>query len=378
LWITVTRAGIGSLSLSGYPVRTPVVDLVEIGAGGGSIAWVDTGGLLRVGPQSAGADPGPVCYRNGGTEPTVTDANVVLGRLNPGYFLGGEIGLDVDGARRAIEERCAAPLGLDVVEAANGIVEIANAAMVNALHLISVQRGYDPRDFVLVGFGGAGPVHANALMRDAEMPTLLIPRSPGIFSATGLLTTDIKRDAAVTIVRRLDALEPGEADATFAELERTGRVELEREGITGDAIEFVRQVDLRYVGQSFELTIPAGEGMAERFHVEHDRTYGFAAHEEPIEVVSLRLTSVGRIAKPLPRQLETRGAVEPKESRPVYYAEAGGYVDCPIYDRYALPAGGTFTGPAVVEELDSTLVVHPGYVVRVDETGNLLIERGRP
>ena len=369
-------AGVGSLSLSGYPVRTPVVDLVEIGAGGGSIAWVDSGGLLRVGPQSAGADPGPVCYRGGGTEPTVTDANVVLGRLNPGYFLGGEIGLDVDGARRAIEERCAAPLGLDVVEAANGIVEIANAAMVNALHLVSVQRGYDPRDFVLVGFGGAGPVHANALMRDAEMPTLLIPRSPGIFSATGLLTTDIKRDAAVTIVRRLDDLEPGEAEATFAELEQAGRAELEREGITGDAIEFVRQVDLRYVGQSFELTIPAGEGMAERFHVEHDRTYGFAASEEPIEVVSLRLTSVGRIAKPPPRQLEPGGAVAPKESRSVYFAEAGGYVDCPIYDRYALPAGGTFAGPAVVEELDSTVVVHPGYVVRVDETGNLLIERG--
>ena len=195
-------AGIGGMSLSGYPVRTPVVDLVEIGAGGGSIAWVDSGGLLRVGPQSAGADPGPVCYRRGGTEPTVTDANVVLGRLNPDYFLGGEIGLDVEGARRAIEERCAKPLGLDVTEAANGIVEIANAAMVNALHLISVQRGYDPRDFVLFGFGGAGPVHANALARDAEMPTLLIPRSPGIFSATGLLTTDLKLDTAVTVMRR--------------------------------------------------------------------------------------------------------------------------------------------------------------------------------
>ena len=164
-------AGIGGMSLSGYPVRTPVVDLVEIGAGGGSIAWVDSGGLLRVGPQSAGADPGPVCYGRGGAEPTVTDANVVLGRLNPSYFLGGEIGLDVDGARRAIEERCAKPLGLDVIEAANGIVEIANAAMVNALHLISVQRGYDPRDFVLFGFGGAGPgarERARPRRRDAD------------------------------------------------------------------------------------------------------------------------------------------------------------------------------------------------------------------
>src|SRR3954467_4218918 len=254
-------AGIGGLSLSGYPVRTPVVDLVEIGAGGGSIAWVDSGGLLRVGPRSAGADPGPVCYRRGGTEPTVTDANVVLGRLHPDYFLGGEIGPAAAGARRAIEERCAKPLGLAVTAAANGIVEIANAAMVNALHLISVQRGYDPRDFVLVGFGGAGPVHANALARDAEMPTLLIPPSPGIFSATGLLTTDLKRDAALTIMKRLDDVDPAFVESSFAELERTGAAELALEGLTGDSVEFVRQIDMRYVGQSYELTIPAGEGL---------------------------------------------------------------------------------------------------------------------
>jgi N-methylhydantoinase A len=368
-------AGIGGMSLSGYPVRTPVVDLVEIGAGGGSIAWVDSGGLLRVGPQSAGADPGPVCYRRGGTEPTVTDANVVLGRLNPSYFLGGEIGLDVDGARRAIEERCAKPLGLDVTAAANGIVEIANAAMVNALHLISVQRGYDPRDFVLFGFGGAGPVHANALARDAEMPTLLIPRSPGIFSATGLLTTDLKRDAAVTMMQRLDDLDAGEVEATFAELEAAGRAELEQEGLAREAMSFVRKIDLRYVGQSFELTVPAGDELLERFHAEHDRTYGFSAPEEPVEVVSLRLTSVGTIAKPPPRLLEPGGETEPKERRPVYFAESDGYVDCPIYDRYALPAGATFAGPAVVEEFDSTTVLHPGYVALVDETGNLVIER---
>ncbi len=323
------------MSLSGYPVRTPVVDLVEIGAGGGSIAWVDSGGLLRVGPQSAGADPGPVCYRRGGVEPTVTDANVVLGRLNPTYFLGGEIGLDVEGAARAIEERCAKPLGLGVTEAANGIVEIANAAMVNALHLISVQRGYDPRDFVLVGFGGAGPVHANALARDAEMPTLLIPRSPGIFSATGLLTTDLKRDTAATIMRRLDDLDESEVRATFARLEEAGRAELEEEGLGGGAIEFLRQIDLRYVGQSYELTIPAGDDLLERFHAEHDRTYGFSAPGEAVEVVSLRLTSIGRIAKPPARPLERGGVPEPKERRPVYFAEAGDYVDCPIYDRYA-------------------------------------------
>ena len=368
-------AGIGGMSLSGYPVRTPVVDLVEIGAGGGSIAWVDSGGLLRVGPQSAGADPGPVCYRGGGVEPTVTDANVVLGRLNPKYFLGGEIGLDVEGAARAIDERGAQPLGLTVTEAANGIVEIANAAMVNALHLISVQRGYDPRDFVLVGFGGAGPVHANALARDAEMPTLLIPRSPGIFSATGLLTTDLKRDTATTIMRRLDDLDGAEVDTVFADLEAAGRAELEGEGLAGDAISFLRQIDLRYVGQSFELTVPAGDDLLERFHAEHDRTYGFAAPAEPVEVVSLRLTSVGTIAKPPARPLEVGVCPEPKERRPVYFAEAGDYVDCPIYDRYALPAGATFGGPAIVEEFDSTTVVHPGFAVTVDDVGNLVIER---
>jgi N-methylhydantoinase A len=370
-------AGIGGLSLSGYPVRTPVVDLVEIGAGGGSIAWVDSGGLLRVGPQSAGADPGPVCYRRGGVEPTVTDANVVLGRLNPAYFLGGEIGLDVEGARRAIEERCAEPLGLSVTEAANGIVEIANAAMVNALHLISVQRGYDPRDFVLVGFGGAGPVHANALARDAEMPMLLIPPSPGIFSATGLLTTDLKRDAALTIMRRLDEVDPALVESSFAELERAGAEELALEGLSGDRVEFVRQIDMRYVGQSYELTIPAGDDLVERFHAEHDRTYGFAAPAEPVELVSLRLTSVGRIAKPPLRILEPGGDPAPKERRPVYFAETGDYVDCPIYDRYALAGGATFAGPAIVEEFDSTTVVHPGFGVTVDENGNLIIEKER-
>jgi N-methylhydantoinase A len=370
-------AGIGGLSLTGYPVRTPVVDLVEIGAGGGSIAWVDSGGLLRVGPQSAGADPGPVCYGRGGTEPTVTDANVVLGRLNPAYFLGGDMRLDVEGARAAIEERCAKPLGLGVTEAAYGIVEIANAAMVNALNLISVKRGYDPRDFVLVAFGGAGPVHANALARDAEMPTVLVPPSPGLFSATGLLATDLKRDAATTIMRRLDEVDPAEVESVFAELERAGAEELEREGLAGDRVEFVRQIDVRYAGQSYELTIPAGDDLLGRFHAEHERTYGFAAPGEPVELVSLRLTSVGRIAKPPLRRLEPGDAPEPKERRDVYFAEASGYVDCPIYDRYALPAGGRVAGPAVVEEFDSTTVVHPGFAVRVDETANLIVERGQ-
>ena len=377
---------VGGQSLSGYPVRTPVIDLVEIGAGGGSIAWVDSGGLLRVGPRSAGADPGPVCYRRGGTDPTVTDANVVLGRLNPTYFLGGEIGLDIEGARNAIQEKLAGPLGLDVLEAANGIVEIANAAMVNALHLISVQRGYDPRDFVLVAFGGAGPVHANALARDAEMPTLLIPASPGIFSATGLLGTDLKRDASATLMRRFDELNAPEIEESFRALEEAGAAELASEGMPREQIAFIRQIDMRYVGQSYELTIPLPQGafdgsqtpeLLARFHAEHDRTYGFAAPAEATECVSLRLTTVGKIAKPPLRPLDETGiTATPKEHRQVYFAEAGGFVETPIYDRYRLTAGAVFDGPAIVEEFDSTIVVHPHYTVTVDTYGNLIIRKG--
>jgi N-methylhydantoinase A len=370
-------AGIGQMSLSGYPVRTPVVDLVEIGAGGGSIAWVDSGGLLRVGPQSAGADPGPVCYGGGGTEPTVTDANVVLGRLNPDFCLGGEMRLDGDAACAAIEERLVGPLGLTVTEAAYGIVEIANAAMVNALHLISVQRGYDPRDFLLVAFGGAGPVHANAIAREAQMPTVLVPPSPGIFSATGLLTTDLKRDAATTVMRRADEAKEAELDALFAELEKAGAEELAAEGLTRDRVEFQRKLDVRYVGQSFELTIPAGPALLERFHAQHERTYGFAAPVEPVEIVSIRLTSVGRIDKPPARRLEPGEAPPPGAHRPVYFSESGGYVDCAIHDRSALRAGVRLVGPVVVEELDSTTIVHPGYSVRVDDIGNLHIEKER-
>ena len=370
-------AGIGGMSLSGYPVRTPVVDLVEIGAGGGSIAWVDSGGLLRVGPQSAGADPGPVCYRRGGTEPTVTDANVVLGRLNPSYFLGGEIGLDVEGARRAIEERCAKPLGLDVTEAANGIVEIANAAMVNALHLISVQRGYDPRDFVLFGFGGAGPVHANALARDAEMPTLLIPRSPGIFSATGLLTTDLKRDTAVTVMRRLDDLDAGEVEATFAELEEAGQAELEQEGLArrGDELRPqdrppLRRPELRADDPRRRRPARALPRRA-RPHLRVQRARGAGRGREPAADERRH----DREAAAAPARARA-GTPSRRSAGPSTSPSRTATSTARSTTATRCPAGATFAGPAIVEEFDSTTVVHPGYVALVDEAGNLLIERG--
>lgn len=381
------RAGHGSGKGSGYPIRTPVIDLVEIGAGGGSIAWVDSGGALRVGPHSAGADPGPVCYGKGGTEPTISDANLVLGRINPKFFLGGEIELDVEKSRQAIKEKCADKLGIDVVTAANGIVEIANAAMVNALRLVSVQRGYDPRDFTLIGFGGAGPLHANRLAAEMEVPTTLIPMSPGIFSALGLLVTDLKHDYATTMIRRVDTLDTKSIEEAFEKMSHEGHAMLAREGVAESDVQFSRQVEMRYVGQSYELSLvlPNHEltadeiaGLLDQFHRAHERAYGFSAPSEPTEFVNLRLTAMGKIAKPELHELKNLNpdaSLAHKDTRPVYFAEANGYVDCAIYDRYKLGAGARVPGPAVVEEFDSTVVIHPAYHADVDKYGNLLIER---
>ncbi len=380
---TTAQTGVGATRGAGYPIRTPVIDLVEIGAGGGSIAWVDPGGILRVGPQSAGADPGPACYGQGGTQPTVTDANLVLGRLNPSYFLGGEIALDPTAAQRAIEQHCAQPLGMDLVEAAHGIVEIANTAMVNALRLVSVQRGYDPRDFALVAFGGAGPAHANRLAALTEIPVAIIPQSPGTASALGLLVTDLKHDYATTLIQRLDQVAPQALEQTFRELEAQGRETLGREGMAEAAMDFRRQADLRYVGQSHELTLPLttealGSAqltqLLEQFHRTHDRAYGFSAPGEDVELVSVRLSAIGQIAKPALAPLaQATGEVTAKGQRPVYFAESEGFVDCPVYDRYALGAGAMVQGPAIVEEIDSTTVVHPQYQVRVDEVGQMVL-----
>ena len=370
---------------SGYPIRTPVIDLVEIGAGGGSIAWVDSGGILRVGPHSAGADPGPVCYGLGGTEPTISDANLLLGRLDPDYFLGGEMELDVEGARKAIREKCADPLGLDVIDVAIGIVEIANTAMVDALRSVSIQRGYDPRDFALMAFGGAGPMQANRLAAELEIPTTLIPMSPGIFSAMGLLVTDLKHDYSVTVIERVERLDMEKLQESYRDMQEQGRRALLRDGVRPEDISFLRQVDMRYVGQSYEIPIPLGDtqtdvahltSVLQRFHQEHERAYGFSAPEEPVEVVTLRLTAVGNIAKPRLRRLGQEGgdaSSARRATRPVYFAETAGFIECPIYDRYRLGPGSAVRGPSVVEEIDSTTVIHPGYMATVDEFGNMFL-----
>jgi N-methylhydantoinase A len=370
---------------SGYPVRTPVIDLVEVGAGGGSLAWIDGGGALRVGPQSAGAQPGPVCYGRGGERPALTDANLLLGRLNPDYFLGGELKLDAAAARAALERHIAAPLGLEPLRAAAGIVEIANAGMIAAMRLVSVQRGYDPRDFVLVAFGGAGPLHANALAAELGLRTILVPPSPGVASAIGLLMTDIKHEFVATRRLLLRDADPAEVSATLAAFEARAHDALAAEREQWEAVSLVRTCDLRYKGQSHELQVvlpggPLGPAELARaqegFEEAHRRAYGYVAAEDPVELVNLRLTAIGKLPA-LPRKRVERGSGDPaaalKGRRALWVA--GELLDAPVYDRYALRGGDTLAGPAVVEELDSSTVVLPGYTARTDDYGNLLIER---
>ncbi len=381
----VGSAAVSENRAAGYPVRTPVVDLVEIGAGGGSIAWVDPGGGLRVGPQSGGADPGPACYSQGQTEPTITDANLFLGRIDPDYFLGGEHKLDPDLAEKAIEQ-LARKLDLSPVEAARGIIEIANANMVGAIRLISVQRGFDPRDFMLVAYGGAGPMHANALARELHIPKVLVPMSPGVTSALGLLVTDVKHDYVQAHIRPMASIDFDKLNSEYGAFEQQAREVLSSEGISEANISFARSVDMRYVGQSYELSVeapardlkPGDEAeLNSTFFEAHERAYGYADTSEPTEVVNLRLTALGRIRRPQLRQLATGGedcSEAVKGLRQVYFSEAGERIDCKIYDRYRLRCDNRIAGPAIVEEMDSTTVIHPDCHATVDVYGNLIVQ----
>jgi N-methylhydantoinase A len=382
------RPGAGQSRGSGYPIRTPVIDLVEIGAGGGSKAWVDPGGVLRVGPQSAGADPGPICYRRGGEEPTITDANLVLGRINPHYFLGGEMELDLEGATEGIRKRCAIPLGLDTIAAATGIVEIANAVMVNALRLTTVRRGYDPRALVMVAFGGAGPLHANRLCAEMQIPRLIVPLSPGTASALGLLTTDIKHEFSRTRIMRGDQADASAINTIFAAMEKKGSELLKKEGIPAERMSFPREIEMRYKGQSYELAVACAPGpmsaetlaqVCSRFHAEYERAYGRGYPAELVELVNYRVTAVGAIPSPPVRRISSQGrAVDQamKGARQIFFSESGGFVETSVYDRYGLESGQHIVGPAVVEEMDSNTLIHPGFEADVDSFGNLLIGSG--
>jgi N-methylhydantoinase A len=365
-----------------FPVKVSQIDMHTVGAGGGSIAWLDVDGSLQVGPRSAGASPGPSAYGLGGTEPAVTDANVVLGRIGTRRRLGGSIGIDPARARRAVEElarQMTRPLGVEPL--AEGIVTIAVARMTSAIREISIQRGHDPRDFTLIAFGGAGPMHALAMAEEIGIPRVLVPRHPGNFSALGLLAADIKHDDVRTRVGPLRERLPALRQA-FTEMEATARQQLEREGFAPERQKLLRSLDLRYRGQAFELNLAVSDPdlpvdrIEADFHRAHRDTYGHANPEAAIELVNARLTAYGLVPKPTAARHVAPGADLQSaldERRPVWFE--GRAHDCPVWDRDRLPEGAVLSGPAIVEEFGATTVVPPGWRGTMDSHGNLRFER---
>jgi|TARA_B100001964_G_scaffold97732_2_gene109322 N-methylhydantoinase A len=368
----------------GYPVLTPVISLVEIGAGGGSIAHLDPGGALTVGPQSAGADPGPACYGQGGNEPTLTDANLILGRINPDFFLGGEAKLDVELARQAVMEHAARPTGLDLLEAANAIIDIANAKMVSALYFISVEQGIDPRDYVLVPSGGAGPMQAVSIAKALGVTKVLIPPTPGLNSAVGMLATDLKHEVVRTHMQETMQTDPQQLAGIYDELESATRSLLQEQEVSDADITVTREVGMCYVGQSYQLRVSlpttidnqAAAKLADAFHSRHAETYGFANEQEPTQIVNLRVVGIGAVDRPVLQQLE-EATDSPsraiKGSRQVYFAESNGLIEVDLYAREKLLAGDTFSGPAIVEQMDTTVVISPDTRVAVEKSGNLIV-----
>jgi N-methylhydantoinase A len=374
---------------SGYPVRFPFIDLAECSAGGGTIAWVDEGGALRVGPISAGAHPGPACYGMGNMEPTITDANLGLGRLNQRHLLGGRMKIYADSAREALEAKICQPLGLDVVEASSSIVEIANSIMAKILRMVSVERGYDPRAFTLIAFGGAGPMHACALAEDLRIPLIVVPVNPGLFSAVGLLVSDVAHSYLRAVIRPVNRVSPSDLEDVFRKFEGEGRRALEEDGFTLGSMIFIREFDARYVGQSYELAVPAPRPITEEtlqkavtlFHEKHRSVYGYSAKEEPVELVNVKLRAVGTMAKPTLRTHGREGA-EPSErsmieKRKVSFEDFNEYVETPVYERERLEPGNKVEGPAIIEQYDSTTVLYPDWNAKVDEFKNLRITRTR-
>lgn len=368
------------------PVLQPTIDIVSIGAGGGSIAWLDEAGGFRVGPRSAEADPGPACFGKGGTEPTVTDAHLLLGRINPKFFLGQRMKLDVTTAEQAVREKIAEPLGLSIQEAAYGITHLADTNMVNAIRQVTIERGHDPRDFSLLCYGGGGGLFAGSLATELEIQTAIIPTNPAVFSAWGILNSDYREDVVRTNVIPLSEISVDRLLQMFEELAELGAGQLEKSGIPTAAVKYARVVDMRYEGQEHAVRVPVPsdaelkkEGMKalqERFDFLHEQAYAHASPGTPTELVNLRLTASVESKKPLMLEIESGsgdGSSALKATRKVYFKNADGEVDCPIYDRGKLGAGDRFEGPAVIEEWNSTVVVNPGQQLHVDAYGNLMI-----
>jgi len=383
--VCLVRGGEAEVTVEGrvgsWPLHVPMIDIHTIGAGGGSIARVTEDGTLTVGPESAGAQPGPACYGAGGEEPTVTDAHLVLGRI-PAHLLGGELPLDVERARRAVDERVARPLGLSVAAAAQGILDIVNNNMVGALRLVSVERGYDPRDFVLVPFGGAGPLHGADLAALLAMRTVVVPRHPGVLSTFGLLGTEVRNDYARTSLQKPPDYDLGAVAAVYAGLEGQAQAWLAAEGVDPGGRRVTRLADLRYRHQGFELTVPwperdlAVDPLVARFHERHRRLYTYALPEAQVEIVTLRVAAAGRVRRfTLPPLGRRRPARRPAARRRVHFAGAG-WTACPCIERERLGVGAVVRGPAIVEQPDATTVVPPGRRATVDRAGNLVIHLG--
>ena len=381
----------GSALIGGYeralPIQIPMMDIFEVGTGGGSIARVAEGNALRVGPQSAGSMPGPACYGGGGDNPTVTDANLLLGRLDPEHFLGGTIKLDVDAAERAMREKVADPLGLDMIAAADGILRIAVTAMSHAVKAVTTERGLDAGKFAMVTYGGAGPLHASAVAREIGIRRVLIPFSPGHFSAYGMLFSDLRYDYVRSAFRRLATADFAEIESIYSELEDEGRKALTESAIHPEEITILRAADMRYVGQEHAVTVELPlqffatqdrAAIKQHFDDIHEVRYGTSAPQEAAEVVSLRVTVTGRMRKP-PIEKTASGAMGAdaiRGSKQVFFRSAGGFVKTPIYVRIALRAGNEIAGPALIEEHASTTVIAPGDRLVVDPYGNLDIAIG--
>jgi N-methylhydantoinase A len=370
-------------SIAGFPVRVPMVDVNAIGAGGGSIAWLDGAGGLRVGPHSAGSDPGPACYGRGGEEATVTDASVVLGWLDPAYFAGGLVSLDPTLARIAIERRIAQPLGLSVEDAALGIHRVVNAQMVEGIRLVSIRRGLDPRRFTLVALGGAGPIHATALASELGIGSVLIPRHPGVLSAAGLLAAPIEHEVSIAFPRPVAGLDFAEMRGVLNELDRSCARLMAEESIGGMPTSIQYSADIWYIGQSYHLEVPLEIASPDTLHrlyrdflALHDRIYGHAT-EQPAAIVNLRTVHRAGGSDHL-----DEGAYHPleadprKQARVIRVAGARAAVEAAIYHRAAMPAGLAFAGPAIVEQDDTTTLVEPGWRGTVLDNGNLLLTRG--
>jgi len=371
-------------------LKVPAIDLAEVGAGGGSILWIDSGGALQVGPHSAGAVPGPVCYGQGGTEPTVTDANIVLGYLNPGHLVGGTVKLDAEASRAAIGDKVAGPLGISFEAAAYGAHLIAASNMIRALKAVSSERGRDPREYVLVGFGGNGPVFAAGMAEAMQIPQVLIPPSAGVFSSFGLLYAEVEYYFTRTRKRLLRLLEPAEVEGIIDSLEGEARARLADDGFAPDRIEIRRSASLHYQGQSFELRVPLAAGridgaallaLEEAFGAEHERTYGHrAGAEEPVQLVSLEV--IGRGIPEIPRAASAAAAslapdiaiASPR--RRAYFGPQRGWLEARVVNRSDLKEPQP--GPCIVEEYDATCLIPPGWTARLDAYGNIVLSRSDP